>query len=88
MEEEDTNEDSQRVLHFVEGTVQHIEEQLRLRPPGKPSITLTRITGLKPHNNSGTGEIVWVAQDHEVTYYFPGKTKEEAWRFGKEMSAQ
>ena len=88
MEDDNGIEDSQRVLHFIGSTVEAIEKQLQLHPPGKPSITLTRITGWKPHDESGRGEAVWVARDHEVTYSFPGKTKEEAWRFGKELPAQ
>ena len=86
MEDKNSIEDSQRVLHFIESTVEAIEEQLQLRPPGKPSITLIRITGLKPHDESGTGEAGWVARDHEVTYSFPVKTKDDAWRFSEELS--
>ena len=70
---------ARKVLDYIERTTGSIEDELRLRPPGKPSITLTRITGLKL-DSDGHG---WIAQEHEVTYSFPGKTKEEAWRFGK-----
>ena len=80
--------DSQRVLHFIEDTVQDIEEQLALRPAGKPSITLNRITGLRPHDDAQNGEGAWVAREHQVTYSFPGKTKEEAWRFGTMLSCR
>ena len=84
MGDENDTDHSQRVLQFIEATVTGIEEQLHLRPPGKPSITLKRITGLKPHDDLENGEAVWVARHHNATYSFPGRTKEEAWRFGKE----
>ena len=85
MEDDNSSEGSQRVLHFIETTVEDIEEQLQLRPPGKPSITLKRITGLKPYDDPGIGGAVWVARDHDVTYSCPGKTREEAWRFGMKV---
>jgi hypothetical protein len=70
-----------KVLSFIEKTITGIEEQLALNPPGRPSVKLKRITGLKPQNEDG--ELQWKAKDHEVVYSFPGKTKEEAWRFGR-----
>lgn len=73
-----------KVLSFIEQTTDAIEEQLALHPPGQPSITLKRVTCLKPQNEDG--ELQWKAKDHEVVYSFPGKTKEEAWRFGKKLS--
>ena len=77
-----------KVLHYIDDTVQNIEEELQARPPGKPSITLNRVTGLKPHNQSENGSTEWLPQDHEVTYTFPGRTREEAWRFGMSQSVQ
>lgn len=76
------SESAQKVLDFIANTVQQIEKQLKLRPPGSPSITLKRLTGLKPQTQDGS-EIQWVAKDHEVVYSFPGRTKDEAWRFGE-----
>ena len=73
---------ARKVLDYIERTTCNIEDELKLRPPGKPSINLIRITGLKLDSDGHD----WVAQEHEVTYSFPGKTKEEAWRFGKMLS--
>ena len=80
---EDENADSQRVVCFIENTFEQIKRRLQQQPPGEPSVTFRRITGLKPNHELGSQQVAWVAREHEVTYSWPGKTKEEACRFGE-----
>ena len=71
---------AERVLGYIDSTVQRIYDELQVKPCGKPSITLKRITKLKP-NEKNDGEAEWQVESRKVTYCFPGKTKDEAWRF-------
>jgi hypothetical protein len=71
---------SERVLGYIDSTVQSICDELQVKPYGKPSITLKRITKLKPRQHD-EGNVEWEIESREVTYCFPGKTRDEAWRF-------
>lgn len=75
-------EKAQRLLSYIDGTIRNIYDQLQTKPYGKPSITLKRIAKLKPQQ-SEDGELRWEIESREVTYSFPGKNKDEAWRFSE-----
>ena len=79
------NIETQRVLTYIDATIQNIYRELHIRPCGKPSITLRRITKLKARQQEDAG-VCWEIESRKATYSFPGKTKDEAWRFGKLIS--
>jgi hypothetical protein len=67
---------SDRVLDYIEDTLSSIVKEIQIRPCGKPSITLRRIGRLS--SDPSQTQIT----ERDITYSFPGKNKEEAWRFG------
>ena len=69
------------VIDYIEDTFSRLLAEIQRRPHGHPEIVLRKITSLKAHEDIDSGTIVWDIQDREVRYGFPGKTKEEAWRF-------
>ena len=79
------NPKTQKILRYIDGTVQNIYRELKVKPYGKPSITLKRIIRLKPEPQED-GQVQWEIESRQVTYAFPGKTKDEAWRFGKSLN--
>ena len=75
----------QQVLDFVEATFNGILHEIR-RPSGdgKPVITLHRITAVRPYfDEDDFMRLKWHIESRDVKYHFPGKNKDEAWRFGK-----
>ena len=78
---------SEKVLDYIQRTFNDILDEIKVRPCGKPVITLKRITAVKPYyDDSDSIRLKWRIEDREVSYSFPGKTKDEAWRFGKEKT--
>ena len=73
----------QIVLAFIEETFSKILEELQIRPYGRPCITLRRITALRPLTEGLGTAFTWNISYRDVIYGFPGKNKDEAWRFGK-----
>ncbi|KAF7507604.1 hypothetical protein GJ744_010274 [Endocarpon pusillum] len=61
-------------LDYIETTFLDILSEIEKRPCGRPKITLKRIVGDDPHQCHQVTE-------REVTYSWPGKNREEAWRF-------
>ena len=72
----------EKVLAFIESTLSRVVRDIQFRPSGRPSIALRRITDVKISVNPTTQEVKREIVDREVTYSFPGKNKDEAWRFG------
>jgi hypothetical protein len=72
-----------RVLAYIETTLSHTIQEIQVRPHGCPSITLKRIKDVKASVNVVTQQVERRILDREVTYCFPGKNKDEAWRFGQ-----
>ena len=77
------NNARQRVLTFIEHTLGNIIRDIQIRPCGSPTIVLKRIVDVQTRINPTTHELERHIVDREVTYRFPAKHKEEAWRFGK-----
>lgn len=78
------NDASQKaVLAYIENTFSKILTEIQKRPCGHPIIVLRRITALRAHRSEDQVGMDWEIKDHEVTYGFPGRTKDEAWRFGR-----
>jgi hypothetical protein len=74
----------QRVLDYIEETFDNILGEVKTRPCGKPVIILRRIVSVRPYYDEvDPGILKWHIQDREVKYFYPGKTKDEAWRFGR-----
>jgi len=71
-----------KVLSFVEEFLGHIVHEIRLRPLGRPSISLRHVVGVKIYVNPATNAVQREIVARQVTYTFPGKNKGEAWRFG------
>jgi hypothetical protein len=72
----------QKVLEYINDILARIRNSLECRPCGNLSITLDRITGYKPQYTTSDQCPVYTIESSTVTYTFPGKTKDEAWRFG------
>ena len=68
-----------RVTDYIESTFKQILENIQIRPCGHPSIVLKRIADAKTRGPDDCWEVV----DREMRISFPGKTKEEAWRFSQ-----
>lgn len=78
----------QKVIEYIESTFDHIIHEIQVRPHGKPVITLRRITAINPYyDHSDYMRLKWHIEDRPMTYSFPGKNKEEAWRFGRHLSS-
>jgi hypothetical protein len=76
----------QRVVAYIETTLCHIVQDIQARPYRRPSITLKRIRDVKTLVNPITLQVERQIVDREVTYCFPGRNKDEAWRFGQPRS--
>lgn len=75
--------ENRKVLDFIESCFNGILQQIKVRPYGKPVIALKRIVAVKPsYDETDSTRLKWNIQDREVRYSFPGKNKDEAWRFG------
>jgi len=74
---------NRKVLDYIESTFHSVLDEIQIRPCGKPAIVLKRITALKPHYDDHVACLNWRVEDREVSYSWPGKNKDEAWRFGK-----
>ncbi|KAL1957049.1 hypothetical protein VTO42DRAFT_6426 [Malbranchea cinnamomea] len=71
-----------RVVQFINETLTSILDELR-KPDGRPSVTLRRRSSHSPVLNPQTGTL----EPSDTTnmprvYSWPGRTPEEAWRFG------
>ena len=69
------------VVEYIESTFRIILSEIQKRPFGHPHITLRRITALDAHEDIDSLTTSFDIRHRTVTYGFPGKTKEEAWRF-------
>jgi hypothetical protein len=66
-------------INYIEKTFNQIIKNIHIRPCGHPSIVLKRIAHVKsPGSDNG-----WKVADRQTKISFPGKNKDEAWRFGK-----
>jgi hypothetical protein len=72
----------ERVLAYIETSLGHIIQAIQVRPHGRPSLSLKRVRDVKISVSPGSGQVERQIVDREVTYCFPGKNKDEAWRFG------
>lgn len=78
---------NQRVLSYIEATFNAILQEIKARPGGKPVIMLKRTVAVRPYyDEDDMRRLKWLVEDREVRYCFPGKTKDEGWRFGMETS--
>ena len=71
-----------RVIDYIEKTFNQILQDIQIRLCGHPSIVLKRIADTKPRDPDDCLEVI----DREMKISFPGKTKEEAWRFSQSWS--
>ena len=79
----EANTPQQRVITFIEQTLYSIIRDIQARPSGNPVIVLKRITDVQTRVNPTTLEVERHIIDREVTYHFPGRHEDEAWRFGR-----
>lgn len=74
---------NQKVLHYIQDTFDHILREIQIRPCGQPTIVLKRIVAVKPrYAQADSTQLQWHVEDREIKYGFPGKNKDESWRFG------
>ena len=71
-----------RVRAYIENSLGYCIQAIQARPCGCPAITLKRIRDVKTSVNPVTLQVERQIVDREVTYSFPGKNRDEAWRFG------
>ncbi|EXJ60626.1 hypothetical protein A1O7_04779 [Cladophialophora yegresii CBS 114405] len=74
---------NQQVIDYIEATFNAILDEIR-RPSadGKPVLILDRIVSVKPYyDDDDFARLKWHVEAREVRYHFPGKNKDEAWRF-------
>ncbi|KAK5056747.1 hypothetical protein LTR84_012279 [Exophiala bonariae] len=73
---------NQQVLTYIEATFNQIIQDIQSDECQKVAIVLRRITSITPyHDHEDSMRLKWHIQDTEVVYNFPGKNKDEAWRF-------
>lgn len=66
-----------KVVNYIENTFKQIIQHIQIRPCGHPSILLKHIIDVKSRGPDEGWEVV----DREMKISYPGKGKEEAWRF-------
>ena len=69
------------VVEYIESTFSTILSEIQKQPFGHPQITLRRIMALDAHEDIDSLITSFEIKHRTVTYGFPGKTKDEAWRF-------
>lgn len=75
---------NQQVLDYIESTFNRIIQDIQDDECKKAAIILRRITSISPyHDHEDYMRLKWHIQDTEVVYNFPGKTKDDGWRFGR-----
>lgn len=75
---------NQRVVDHIERILRDIVTDIDVSSGRRPVITLRRISAIVPYyDRIDPACLRWHIEDREVRYHFPGKTKEEAWRFGE-----
>ena len=75
---------NQQVLDYIETTFNGILHEIK-HPSGegKPVIRLNRVVSVKPYyDDEDFARLKWHIASRQVEYRFPGKNKDEAWRFG------
>ena len=83
---ESTESPRGRVLAFIETTLSGIVGDIQVRPYGRPSIYLKRITNVQVDVDPVTQTARQQISDKDLIYSFPGRNKDEAWRFGASRS--
>jgi hypothetical protein len=76
---------SQNVRNYITNTFNTILHSLSHPSAGtQPSVTLKRIISVKPYYNDDNNiQLKWHVESREAVYRFPGRNKDEAWRFGR-----
>ncbi|KEF51453.1 uncharacterized protein A1O9_12370 [Exophiala aquamarina CBS 119918] len=73
---------NQKVLDYIESTFNKIIQDIQGDPCKKAVIVLRRITSVRPyHDHEDYMRLKWHIEDSEVVYAFPGKNRDDAWRF-------
>lgn len=73
---------------YIEETFLSILSKIQSRPPGSPLIILKKPAPFQSavlSNNSKKAE-AGMPKEKSVTYRWPGKNREEAWRFGNHLT--
>lgn len=79
------NETSVAALQYIESTLDDVLAAFETRPHGSPKIRLKRLRSHLPQASQESGEVSWSVEDRDVTYEFPGQTRDEAWRFSRSI---
>jgi hypothetical protein len=74
---------AQSALDFITGALEQIVAEVQRAEHGSPAITLNRLDSYDPVLSQDLLSTEFKAKSHQVTYGWPGKTAEEAWRFGQ-----
>jgi len=74
----------QKVLDYIESTFHKVITDIQDDSRRKGAVVLRRITAIRPyHDDADYMRLKWQIEDVEVVYTFPGKGKDDAWRFGR-----
>ena len=79
------NETSAGALQYIESTLDDVLAAFEKRPHGSPKIQLKRLKSHLPQASQESGDVSWSVEDRDVTYAFPGQTRDEAWRFSESI---
>jgi meiotic recombination protein SPO11 len=79
---------NRQVLNYIETTFNGILNEIsNPSGEGRATIRLNRIVSIKPYyDNKDFAHLKWHVESREVAYCFPGRNKDEAWRFGKKQA--
>lgn len=76
-------EENKKAITYIEKVFEKIIHEAQRRPNGNPSISINRIIALKSKYDKETLRLEWEIEHKEDRYRFPGKSQDEAWKFGK-----
>lgn len=73
---------SSKARSFIETTLQQVCEEVSLGEHGNAAVQLRRLEKYEAVVGDDLVSTQFKAKDHAVKYSWPGKTSDEAWRFG------
>ena len=77
---------SRKARQWIEEVLAEVLEEVAKGKDGAACVKLRRIEGYEARLSQDTVTTEFAAKDHEVKYCWPGRTPDEAWRFGRGYS--
>lgn len=73
---------SLKARQWIEEVLTEVVKEVAKGKDGAASVKLRRIKGYEARLSQDAVTTEFAAKDHEVKYCWPGRTPDEAWRFG------